>query len=129
MCADIAVKYILVLASCFTGSNQRTVYDFRKVFFSRYSCLIHVPGCHTLIRTASLTPCGHWWETGGSIDEVREQLWQGSTDNRPREFAIIRDRLYGDSGPDTRDTLQPSEDKYSIEYQALEHNDFETERM
>lgn len=123
MRTDIAVKYALVLASCFTGPNQRTVYDFRKMFFSTYSRRIHVPGCHTFINTASLTQCGHWWETGGSIDEVREQLWQGSTDNRPREFAIIRDRLYGDSGPDTRDTLQPSEEKYSIEYQALEHND------
>lgn len=123
MRTDIAVKYALVLASCFTGSNQRTVYDFRKMSLSIYSRRIHVTGYHTLIRTASLTPCGHWWETGGSIDEVREQLWQGSNDNRPREFAIIRDKLYGESGPDTRDTLQPSEDKYSIEYQALEHND------
>jgi len=25
----------------------------------------YIPGYHTVISTASLTPCGHWWETVG----------------------------------------------------------------
>ena len=62
MSTDIAVKYALVLASCFAGPNQRTVYDFRKISFSTCSRRTHVPGCHTVIGTASLTPCGHWWD-------------------------------------------------------------------
>ncbi len=56
--------------------------------------------------------------------EVREQFWQGSNDNRPRGFAIIKGKLYGESVPDTMDNLQPTRGKYSIEYQPLEDNDF-----
>ncbi|MFT4302614.1 MAG: DUF927 domain-containing protein [Desulfovibrio sp.] len=56
--------------------------------------------------------------------EVREQFWQGSNDNRPRGFAIIKGKLYDESVPDTMDNLQPTGGKYSIEYQTLEDNDF-----
>ncbi len=56
--------------------------------------------------------------------EVREQFWQGCNDNRPRGFAIIRDRLYGESAAGSIENPLPLGEKLSIGYQTVDDNDF-----
>lgn len=56
--------------------------------------------------------------------EVREQCWQGCNGNRPRGFAIIRDRLYGESAAGTIKSPLPLGEKLSVGYQTVEDNDF-----
>ena len=56
--------------------------------------------------------------------EVREQCWQGGNDNRPRGFAIIRDRLYGESAAGIIKSPLPLGEKLSIGYQTVDDNDF-----
>ena len=54
--------------------------------------------------------------------EVREQFWQGSNDNRPRGFAIIRNNLYDD--PDTAEVHQPLGKKIDYEDKDMDDNVF-----
>ncbi|MCB6543243.1 DUF927 domain-containing protein [Desulfovibrio desulfuricans] len=54
--------------------------------------------------------------------DVREQFWQGSNDNRPRGFAIIRDNLY--DTPDVTEVQQPLGKKLGYVYKDTDDDVF-----